>query len=173
MGSDYTRSFMEESPEFFRKMVNINSTTPMEMARICLPSMLKNKSGMIWNVSSMAGRFPAGLHSIYSASKAFIRNWSIGLAQEIAPEGIKVQTINAFYISTAMTKNLKTNFFVPSAKDFVFATICYANLDEVDITPYPSHAWIQFLLDWLPVGLTRSVMFKIFKLVGQELKKGH
>ena len=50
----------------------------------------QKRQGTILNVSSAAAFFPYPSHCIYSASKAFVNNFSQGLDFELKPHGIRV-----------------------------------------------------------------------------------
>ncbi|MGA0435748.1 MAG: SDR family NAD(P)-dependent oxidoreductase [Flavobacteriales bacterium] len=73
-----------------RLMMELNMRTMVEMCREFLPDMIARGEGQILNVSSMAANFPMPFKSIYSASKSFVRSFSIGLRGEMKRHGVNV-----------------------------------------------------------------------------------
>lgn len=68
------------------------------------------KGGAIVNISSLAvtiGGRPGA--AAYAASKAAVDVFTTGFAREVAPQGIRVNTIRPGAIATAMTANLAAN----------------------------------------------------------------
>lgn len=68
----------------------VNLVGLIQVTRQVLPGMLKRRSGVIINMSSMAGWIAAPLYSIYAASKFGIRGFTDALRREVAPFGIRV-----------------------------------------------------------------------------------
>ena len=72
-----------------------------------LPSMREQGSGCIINVTSVAGRIAAIGQSPYVASKWALEGVSEGMAQELAPHGIRVAIVEPGVVRTAiMAKNI-------------------------------------------------------------------
>ena len=74
-------------------MMELNMKTTVEMCREFLPQMIARGEGNVMNVSSMAANFPMPFKSIYSASKAFVKSFSIGLRSEMKRFGVNVSVI--------------------------------------------------------------------------------
>ncbi len=74
-------------------MLRLHMMAPMRMSTAALPAMLAAKRGTIINVASVASwvTVPGGVN--YSATKAYLRMFSEGLAQEVGPKGIVVQAL--------------------------------------------------------------------------------
>lgn len=62
-------------------------------ARAIVPLMLKQKSGHIINMCSMAGWAAPPLYTVYSAAKFGVRGFSEALRREVLPFGVKVSLI--------------------------------------------------------------------------------
>lgn len=84
--------------------------------------MLKNKRGAILNVSSATGVLPAALQTAYGGTKAFLNQFTEGLAQECGPKGVHVQCVIPLLVSTKLSR-VRPNVFIPTAKAFARASI--------------------------------------------------
>lgn len=94
--------FTAISEEKSSNIININLVGAMELTRKLLPSMIREKSGCIINISSMWGEVGASCEVDYSASKAGIIGFTKALAKEVAPSGIRVNCISPGFIMTEM-----------------------------------------------------------------------
>jgi NAD(P)-dependent dehydrogenase (short-subunit alcohol dehydrogenase family) len=90
--------------ERIQRMLAINVTGSFLCAREAVKRMSTKhggKGGAIVNVSSMAAKFGgAGDYVDYAASKGAIDTFTIGLAQEVAQEGIRVNAVRPGFIYT-------------------------------------------------------------------------
>ncbi len=84
----------EECPtELYLSVMNVNLCGAVRCTQAVLPQMRERGSGTIVNISSVAGRIAALAQSPYVASKWALEGLSEGLAQELAPFGIRVVII--------------------------------------------------------------------------------
>jgi NAD(P)-dependent dehydrogenase (short-subunit alcohol dehydrogenase family) len=74
-------------------VMNVNLCGVVRCTQAVLPQMRRRGSGAIVNVTSIAGRVAALAQSPYVASKWALEGLSEGLAQEVAPFGIRVVII--------------------------------------------------------------------------------
>ena len=85
-------SVLELTPEAWRRQIDVNLNgvfyCSKEYARIA-----KRTGGKIINIASTAGLGPRPGRSAYAASKAAVINFSLSLAEELRPYGIKVYCI--------------------------------------------------------------------------------
>ncbi|KAJ3237058.1 hypothetical protein HDU81_010061 [Chytriomyces hyalinus] len=138
-------AFLDESAETTEAIVQVNVLAQMRITRIIAPLMVSARNGLILNVGSLAGIVPSGLLSVYSASKSFLRFWSMALAMELAPSNVHVEYVRAFFVVTAMSKIRKPTWTTPTPKMFVKAALRNAG-KSIDSAPYPSHAIINWVL---------------------------
>lgn len=84
----------EECPiELYESVMDANLYGAIRCIQAALPHMRARGSGAIVNVSSVTGRIAALAQSPYSVSKWAVEAMSEGLAQELAPFGIRVAII--------------------------------------------------------------------------------
>jgi uncharacterized protein len=84
-------------------MVRLNIDALAELTYLLLPAMVERSSGGIINVSSTVSFQPTAYTSTYAATKAFVTSFSMALAEEVRPHGIRVVTL--------CPGSTRTNFF--------------------------------------------------------------
>ncbi|EET82964.1 1,6-dihydroxycyclohexa-2,4-diene-1-carboxylate dehydrogenase [Acinetobacter radioresistens] len=90
-GAIWMKPFQEFSEEEIIKEVNRSLFPTLWCCRAVLPEMIKNQSGVIVNISSIATR---GINRIpYSASKGGVNAMTASLAFEHAKDGIRVNAV--------------------------------------------------------------------------------
>jgi len=71
--------------------------------------MLKQKSGCIINISSMAAQYGIPYVIAYSAAKTAIEGMTRAMAVELSPEGIRVNCVAPGFITTNMSAKALDN----------------------------------------------------------------
>jgi len=82
-GVPMRRHTTELDPETLEWVMAVNFFAPARMTMALLPRMLDRGSGMIVNVSSMAGRLGNANEAAYSASKFALCGWSEAVAVDL------------------------------------------------------------------------------------------
>lgn len=101
------KALMMMDPSEWQEVIDTNLTGYFNMAKACIVTMLKQKSGNIVNISSIAGVVGTPRQVNYSSAKAGIIGLTKSLAKEVGPYGIRVNAVAPGYIETDMTKDLK------------------------------------------------------------------
>lgn len=83
-----------------------NLFAAVRLDRGLLPAMLKQGYGTILHITSIQRRFPGENTMAYSAAKAALTNYSKGLATELAPKGIRVNTVAPGFTETKSAEAL-------------------------------------------------------------------
>jgi short-subunit dehydrogenase len=91
-----------------KKLMNINYFGSVIITKAVIPFMIKQKSGHIAVMSSLAGKFSIPLRTSYSASKHALHGFFDGLRAELYQYNIKVTIICSGYIKTEIAKNALT-----------------------------------------------------------------
>ncbi|WP_377888852.1 SDR family oxidoreductase [Alkalihalobacillus sp. R86527] len=100
-------SFMKnDEVDQWTQMVDVNINGVLHGVHAVLPDMLKQESGHIVNVSSVAGHevFPSS--SVYSATKYAVRALSMGLEKELSKTGVRVTNISPGAVESELTNHI-------------------------------------------------------------------
>ena len=86
---------------------DMNLFAAVRLDRGFLPSMLMQHSGVIIHVTSIQRRLPLFESTLaYAAAKAALTNYSKGLSKEVAPKGIRVNTVAPGYTETEAAQGM-------------------------------------------------------------------
>lgn len=94
------------SEDNYDLVISVNQKSVYNMMRHVAPIMMKQRSGRIINMSSVAGLHGNAGQFNYSASKAAIIGMTKSAAKELGSRGINVNAIAPGFISTPMTDQL-------------------------------------------------------------------
>lgn len=97
---------MKMSEEDWDTVMDINVKSCYNTCHALVRSMMKNRSGVILNMSSVVGLTGNAGQSNYAASKAAIIGFTKALAKELATRNIRVNCICPGFIETTMTEVL-------------------------------------------------------------------
>jgi len=110
-GTSYRSDITKFNSENARILFNVNLMGIIYFVEQLVPNMLKNKSGTIIGVSSLADSRGYSKSGVYCASKAAATKFLEGLRVELAEYGVKVLTVKPGFVKTAMTD--KNKFKMP------------------------------------------------------------
>lgn len=79
--------------ELAQRLMDTNVIGPHRVCRAALPHMRTQRSGLIINITSVAGNFGLPYRSFYSASKAALERYTEALSTEVARFGITALTV--------------------------------------------------------------------------------
>lgn len=138
--------YAEDPEEEVNNIITTNCFGTLKVTRIVLPGMATRKRGLILTMGSFGGVLPTPLLATYSGSKAFLQNWSTALASEVEELGITVYFVQAYVVTSAMSKVRRSTYMFPTEKDFVKSTLarignrCGSVGYAYSGTPWWSHA---------------------------------
>ena len=93
-GWDRLEPFLKNTPDFWRKVVNINFLGPVTVTRVFLDPMIESgKGGRIINISSDAGRVGSSGETVYAGAKGAVIAFTKSLAREMARYSINVNCV--------------------------------------------------------------------------------
>ncbi|NLW88928.1 MAG: 3-oxoacyl-[acyl-carrier-protein] reductase [Clostridiaceae bacterium] len=97
---------MRMDRDSFSAVIDTNLTGAFMLSSLCLPMMVRQKSGRIINMSSVSGIYGNAGQANYSASKAGLIGLTKSLAKEMGGRGITVNAVAPGFIETQMTDSL-------------------------------------------------------------------
>jgi NAD(P)-dependent dehydrogenase (short-subunit alcohol dehydrogenase family) len=101
--------FLEMTDDYWNEVFHLNVSSVFYCTQAVARQMTKQKSGVIINVSSIAGRHGGGPGAIcYAAAKGAVLTLTKGLAKELAPHGIRVNGVNPGVILTPFHERFST-----------------------------------------------------------------
>lgn len=112
--------------EDWQAVINLNLTGVFLCTKAVSKVMLKQRSGRVINIASVAGQMGNPGQANYSAAKAGVIGFTKTVAKEMASRGITVNAVAPGFITTDMTSDLKSEEilkFIPLAR--------YGTPDEV------------------------------------------
>jgi NAD(P)-dependent dehydrogenase (short-subunit alcohol dehydrogenase family) len=117
-GNFYAGFFEELSPKQMELQIATNLFGPMNVTRVVLPVMRKNRSGHIISISSTAGLVGYEYCSAYAASKFGLEGWMESLQFEVAPFGINTTIVEPGFFRTELLEPTSTIWSENSIEDY-------------------------------------------------------
>jgi len=93
---------LDTTLEAYRRTIDINQVGVFLGMKSVAPLMVAQKAGSIVNISSVAGMAGTPGFLAYGASKWAVRGMTKGVAKELAPFGVRVNSIHPGIIDTPM-----------------------------------------------------------------------
>jgi NAD(P)-dependent dehydrogenase (short-subunit alcohol dehydrogenase family) len=151
----------EATPELYLEVMNINLCGAIRCLKHVLPGMRERRSGAIVNITSITGRVAAIAQSPYVASKHALEGVSEGLAQELAPFGIRVVIIepgvtkSAIFAKSVDAPNATGAYDAPYRRMFQFYARGIAEAtDPMEVAEVIHHAittdapQLRYMMSW-------------------------
>jgi len=102
-GLNINKPFAYATSEYLNNVMSVNFFAPVELTRLLIKSKKIEKSGSIVFISSVSGVLcSAPASSMYSASKGAVNGVVKGMALDLAPKNIRVNSVNPGVIETAI-----------------------------------------------------------------------
>ena len=108
-GTYLIRPIAETGLDDWNAMMEVNVTGAFLGIKHCSKAMA-DRGGSIINVSSVVGMIGAPWAVPYGASKGALRALTKGAAMELAPQGIRVNSVHPGFVNTAMAEYAAENF---------------------------------------------------------------
>lgn len=109
VGTNTPQAFLEVDPQVLDTMINLNVRTAFLVAQACARLMVKQRDGSIIHMSSQMGHVGAPDRTAYCMTKHAIEGLCKAMAVELAPLGVRVNTIAPTFIETPMTRPMFEN----------------------------------------------------------------
>lgn len=96
--------FIEYTDETFDKVMDLNVKGVFNVTKVATECMIAKGSGVILNTSSMVSIYGQTSGIAYPASKFAVNGFTLSLARELGPKGIRVNAVAPGIIETDMMK---------------------------------------------------------------------
>lgn len=103
-GTNRPQAFEDVDPESLATVINLNVTAMFRTAQSASRVMLRSDGGSIINMSSQMGHVGSPGRTVYCMTKHAVEGLTKAMAVELAPRGIRVNTIAPTFIETPLTK---------------------------------------------------------------------
>src|SRR5437762_1419709 len=117
-GNFYAGYFEELTPAQIDAQLAATLLGPMNVTRVVLPVMRKQRSGHIVTITSTAGIVGGETTSAYAAAKFGVEGWMESLTPEVAPFGIKTTLVEPGFFRTELLEPASTTFAELSIDDY-------------------------------------------------------
>ncbi|KAL1890383.1 hypothetical protein Cpir12675_005430 [Ceratocystis pirilliformis] len=144
--------FIESDKNELQNIVTVNCLGTLKTTQIVAPIMVQRRKGLILTMGSFSGWIPTPYLATYAGSKAFLQHWSESLAGELKADGIDVQLVLSYLVTTAMSKVRRTSAFIPNPRSFVKSALSKIGLGSFQrnsntITPWWGHALMLWVVE--------------------------
>ena len=92
-GISLNGSLLENAPPVLANLIAINITAPTILAHAAGNAFRHRRRGAIINIASVLAVAPELLDGVYSGSKAYLLNLSLGLSAQVRDAGVRVQAV--------------------------------------------------------------------------------
>lgn len=92
----------------YDKVMNTNMRSVYQLTMLAVPHLIKSK-GCIVNTSCIASTKPSTMALAYNTSKAALDQFTKCVALELAPDGVRVNSVNPGFVKTNLLKDIGLN----------------------------------------------------------------
>jgi 3alpha(or 20beta)-hydroxysteroid dehydrogenase len=103
----------------YRRVIDVNQIGTFLGMKAVVPHMVENQRGSIINISSVAGLIGSPGLFAYGASKWAVRGMTKSVAREVAPFGVRVNSIHPGIIETPMLEEFENLGIMPRVMEAV------------------------------------------------------
>jgi len=107
-GTAHFGLFTDMTPAQWHDVISNNLLTAINASHLAIPAMVRAKSGIIINITSIWGLTGASCEAVYAATKGAVCALTKSLAKELGPSNIRVNAIACGAIDTRMNDRLSS-----------------------------------------------------------------
>jgi len=126
-------NLQDADPEPLDTVIDTNVTGLVALTRALLPVLIERKGGIV-NLSSVAATYPYKGGAVYAGSKAFVRQFGLGLRCDLAGTGVRVTSIEPGMVETEFT-------LVRTGGNQAASDALYANMDPMTADDIADTIW--------------------------------
>jgi NAD(P)-dependent dehydrogenase (short-subunit alcohol dehydrogenase family) len=121
-GNFHAGFFEELSPAQFRDQIETLLFGPMNVTRAALPTMRRQRAGLVVTMSSTAGLVGQAFCSAYAAAKFGVEGWMESIAFELEPFGVRTMLVEPGFFRTELLGPDSTTWAELSIADYAKRT---------------------------------------------------
>ena len=104
-GWNQARPFLDTGEQQWRTTVAVNLVGPMLAVQLCLPSMIRARTGAIVAITSEAARVGDAGNAVYATAKAGLTSFLRTIVREHGRDGIRANTVAPGPIDTSLLRD--------------------------------------------------------------------
>lgn len=158
-------------------ILNINVAACTILTRMLVPGMILRKRGAIVNISSGSELQPVPYMATYGATKAYIRNFTLAIQQELEQYGITVQLVSPMFLVTKMNafseRVMSGGLLVPSVESYTKSalfTLGKTNRTNGWWSHSVQYAAMKLVPEWIRIRVGGQ-MNREFRTENQEMQR--
>lgn len=129
-GGNRPQAFLDVDDESLDFVLDLNVRAAFRVAQAAARAMIRaNLPGSIINMSSQMGHVGSSERTVYCMTKHAIEGLTKAMAVELAPQGIRVNTVAPTFVETPLTKPMLDD---PEFREFVLGMIPMGRLAQVE-----------------------------------------
>ncbi len=129
-GGNRPQSFLDVDTESLDFVIGLNVRAAFRVAQAATRAMLAQRiEGSIVNMSSQMGHVGSPKRTVYCMTKHAVEGLTKAMAVELAPYGIRVNTVAPTFVETPLTKPMLDD---PEFREFVMGMIPLKKLASLD-----------------------------------------
>ncbi|MGG7447994.1 SDR family NAD(P)-dependent oxidoreductase [Kosakonia oryzendophytica] len=144
--------FLGSTAQQHEAINTLNTTALMRLTLAVLPRFVENNHGTLINIASVVAFHARAGSAVYSATKAWVLNFTRGLQEEFADSNIRIQavlpaaTATEIWGHSGITLDALPEGSVMTTEDLVDAAL--AGLDQGELVTVPPVEEVQLWEDW-------------------------
>lgn len=129
-GGNRPQAFVDVDTDSLDFVIDLNVRAAFRVAQAATQAMLSQGiSGSIVNMSSQMGHVGSPKRTVYCMTKHAVEGLTKAMAVELAPHGIRVNTVAPTFVETPLTKPMLDD---PEFRDFVMSMIPLGRIATVE-----------------------------------------
>jgi short-subunit dehydrogenase len=125
-----------------KAMVDVNITALMLLSNAVLPHFFEKNEGTLINIASVLGFYSLPISAVYSGTKGFVVQYTLGLQEEVKGTNIRVQLVNPATTATEIWEVGGVPLSALDASTIMTTEDCVdailSGLDKGELTTHPS-----------------------------------
>ena len=158
--ANYVANLVMSKEDKVRSLYDVNVFSIFALTKLVLRHLIRQKSGRIINISSVAAKVGAAYNSAYASSKAATLGFTKSIARETAKIGITCNAICPWHVDTELVHEAMANrgkMFGRSAEDYLAEIVQHSPMQRL-ITAREIGGTALFLMSPEARGITGQAL---------------